>query len=375
MSPLTHVYPHLTPGPPDLYSLLPSPVRVSRCHVVGITAIETIEETEEEMTEDGDSSKSPSPFHGFGEDLQPVSASSSKTSSTSHKSYFEMTEVNTVRSRSVTPPLVGYSSDLEPQTALVSTPVKGPRLPRFSPSDEMSRSPVNKCTATSNQPRKLHYQQLDPAAMFECTKCENMFVDYQDVLDHVDTFHPSLDTMSAIRRPEAMFLVSMECLMCRVRVVGSREQRLMLDHILVEHGDKMAERDNILWSCRMCDTQEEDEDTILKHVRERHEEKKFRAIDRPEENQPFIKRFKVEVEKRLRNIGSVSDKFNDTTLSEDEGDPNEDDLETEDKEREVEITVSRGQRLAVMKYNLEMLLKETKDLKRVLVTEENNNDV
>ena len=211
--------------------------------------------------------------------------------------------------------------------------------------------------------------------MFECTKCENMFVDYQDVLDHVDTFHPSLDTMSAIRRPEARFLVSMECLVCRVRVVGSREQRLMLDHILVEHGDKMAERDNILWSCRMCDTQEEDEDTILKHVRERHEEKKFRAIDRPEENQPFIKRFKAEVERRLRNIGSVSDKFNDTTLSENEEGPNEDDLETEDKEREVEVTVGRGQRLGVMKYNLELLLKETRDLKRVLVTEENNNDV
>ena len=50
-------------------------------------------------------------------------------------------------------------------------------------------------------------------------------------------------------------------------------------------------------------------------------------------------------------------------------------METEDKEREVEVTVGRGQRLGVMKYNLELLLKETRDLKRVLVTEENNNDV
>jgi len=371
MVPLTHVYPHPTPGPPDLYSLLPSPVHVTRSpHVSGITAIETIEE---EITDDVDNSKM-SPIHGFGDDLQPVSASSS-----SHKSYHERTEVNTVRSRSVTPPLVGYSSDLEPQTALVSTPVRGLRPPRFSPSDLMSRSPVHECSATSNQ--QLHYQSLDPAAMFECTKCENLFVDYQDVLDHVDTFHPSLDTGAAIRRPGAEFLVTMECLVCRARAVGSREQRLVLDHIRVEHGDKLAERDNILWSCRMCDTQEENEDTILEHVRERHgalEGKQFRAIDRPEVNQPFIKRFKAEVEKRLRNIGPVPDKLSDTTLSENDEDPNEDALESEDKEteeRKVEVTVSRGQRLAVMKYNLELLLKETKDLKRVLVMEENNNDI
>ena len=105
--------------------------------------------------------------------------------------------------------------------------------------------------------------------MFECHKCENLFMDYQDVLDHVDTFHPSLDTMASIRRPEAEFLVSMECLVCRVRVVGSREERLMLDHIMVEHGDKMAETGNITWSCRLCDTQEENEDTILEHIKVR----------------------------------------------------------------------------------------------------------
>lgn len=105
----------------------------------------------------------------------------------------------------------------------------------------------------SYQPRELHYQQFDPAAMFECTKCENMFVEHQDVLD-TWTLHPSLDTMSAIiRMPEARFLVSWSA---RVpgQVVGSREQRLMLDLILVEHGDvRWAERDNI-WSCQTCDT-------------------------------------------------------------------------------------------------------------------------
>ena len=162
----------------------------------------------------------------------------------------------------------------------------------------------------------------------------------------------------------------------------------MLDHIMVEHGDKMAETGNIVWSCRLCDTQEENEDTILEHIKQRHGYleskiggKQSRAIDRPEENQPFIKRFKVEVEKRLRKLAearSVSDKLSDTTLSDDDEDSNEDNLESEDKEideGEVEVTVTRGQRLAVMKYNLECLLKETRDLKRVLVMEENNNDI
>ena len=51
------------------------------------------------------------------------------------------------------------------------------------------------------------------------------------------------------------------------------------------------------------------------------------------------------------------------------------DLLEETDEGEVEVTVTRGQRLAVMKYNLECLLKETRDLKRVLVMEENNNDI
>merc|ERR1712147_168577 len=126
------------------------------------------------------------------------------------------------------------------------------------------------------------------------------------------------------------------------------------------------------------------------HIKERHGyleskigEKPSRAIDRPEENQPFIKRFKAEVEKRLRKLAaarSVSDKLDDTTLSEDDEDSTEDNLESEDKdqetdEREVEVTVTRGQRLAVMKYNLECLLKETRDLKRVLVMEENDNDI
>ena len=41
---LTHIYPHPTPAPPELYSLLPSPVHVTGSrvspHVSGITAIE-----------------------------------------------------------------------------------------------------------------------------------------------------------------------------------------------------------------------------------------------------------------------------------------------------------------------------------------------
>ena len=140
--------------------------------------------------------------------------------------------------------------------------------------------------------------------MFECTKCENLFVDFQDVLDHVETFHPSFDTMAAIRMPETRFLVSMECSVCRDKAVASRDEKLMLDHILVEHGERMVDRENIIWSCRMCDTQEENEETILKHVRERHgsvdrknnlskESSPRRVFDGSEEKQPFIKRFQI----------------------------------------------------------------------------------
>ena len=84
--------------------------------------------------------------------------------------------------------------------------------------------------------------------------------------------------------------------------------------------------------------------------------------------------------RKLAAVRSVSDKLNDTTLSEDDEDSIKDNLESEDKDQEtdegeIEVTVTRGQRLAVMKYNLECLLKETRDLKRVLVMEENNNDI
>ena len=76
------------------------------------------------------------------------------------------------------------------------------------------------------------------------------------------------------------------------------------DHILVKHGERIVDRENIIWSCRMCDTQEENEETILKHVRERHgsvdrknnlskESSPRRVFDGSEEKQPFIKRFQI----------------------------------------------------------------------------------
>ena len=136
----------------------------------------------------------------------------------------------------------------------------------------------------------------------------------------------------------------------------------------------------------MCDTQEENEETILKHVRERHgsvdrknnlsnESSPRRVFDGSDEKQPFIKRFKLEVEKRLRDNAkakSVSDEANDPSSSDNGED--ESDIEDKEQERNPENVLTRGQRLALMKSQLELLLKETKDLKRFLVMEENNND-
>ena len=397
---LTHIYPHPSAAPPELYSLLPSPVHVTRSrvspHVSGITAIE--EDLEDEMSNERDGSSSP-PFYGFSDsDLFPDSASSLKTSPVSSQctgkgpigkdnpqKECRQTE-EAVRSRSITPPLFGFKSNLQSMTALASTPVKGlsPSLPIFSPSNLTFRSPAHEHSVDSNHLAKLQYP--NPAAMFECTKCENLFVDYQDVLDHVDTFHPIPDTMSAIRRPEAEFLVSMECPVCRDKVVGSRDERLMLDHILVEHGERMAERENIIWNCRICDTQAENDDTILEHIRDchgsinrRNDPSPKRVSDGCDVNQPFIKRFKAEVTKRLRDYATIrsgSDKMNDPTSSENDEDEL-DEPENEYKEQEtgtdLEGVLTRGQRLSVMKSQLELLLKETKDLKRLLVIEENNN--
>ena len=399
-APLTHIYPHRAAAAPDLYSLLPAPVHVTTTpvspRVSGITAIEAIkDDDDDELTHNRADSSSP-PFHGFSDsELQPNSSYSLKTSPVSRQCTVsdcitqtekKKSKEKAIRSRSITPPLTGYNSDLEPQTALVSTPIKGtsPSIPMFSPSNQTSRSPAHEHSVA---PNRLQYQQIDPATMFECTKCENLFVDFQDVLDHVDTFHPGLDTMAAIRRPEARFLVTMECPVCRDRAVASRDERLMLDHILVKHGERMVDRENIIWSCRMCDTQAENEDTILKHVRERHgsvdrknnlskESSPRREFDGSEEKQPFIKRFKLEVEKRVRDYAearSVSEEINDSS-----SENGEDESDNEDKEQETgrnpENVLTRGQRLAVMKSQLELLLKETKDLKRFLVMEENNND-
>ena len=401
---LTHIYPHPTPAPPELYSLLPSPVHVTGSrvspHVSGITAIE--EDLEDEISNERAGSSSP-PFYGFSDsDLFPDSASSLKTSPVSSQctgtgpigkdnpqteSTLRQTKEEALRSRSITPPLFGFNSNLQSITALASTPVKGmsPSLPLFSPSNQTFRSPAHEHSVDSNHLAEPQFP--NPAAMFECTKCENLFVDYQDVLDHVDTFHPIPDTMSAIRRPEAEFLVSMECPVCRDKVVGSREERLMLDHILVKHGERMAKREDIIWNCRICDTQAENDDTILEHIRDRHgsvdrrnDPSPKRVSDGCDVNQPFIKRFKAEVEKRLRNydtIRSVSDKMNDQTSSENDEDEL-DEQENEYKEQEAgtdpEGVLTRGQRLSVMKAQLELLLKETKDLKRFLVMEENNNN-
>ena len=64
--------------------------------------------------------------------------------------------------------------------------------------------------------------------MSVCSKCENLYVDFRDVLDHhVDTFHPDLDTMAAVRRPEVRFLVTMECPVCRDRAMAGRDEKLM----------------------------------------------------------------------------------------------------------------------------------------------------
>ena len=71
--------------------------------------------------------------------------------------------------------------------------------------------------------------------------------------------------------------------------------------------------------------------------------------------------------------------MNDQTSSEnDEDELDEQENENKDKEQETktdpEGVLTRGQRLSVMKAQLELLLKETKDLKRFLVMEENNNN-
>ena len=376
-TPLYHAD-HVAPGPADLHSLLPPPARVTH--------------TREDETFDTNSNSPP--FYGFSDSFLQSDSASVSTSPTSQPLLGSMigqqiemrrsvSKDGLTRSDSMTPPLAGYNSDLQPDSAVVSTPVKvGASLPKFSP------APPPPETA---DPR-LHYHQLDPGAMFECTKCENLFVDYQDVLDHVDTFHPSLDTDPVIREPEPGYLVSQECSLCRARVVGSREVRLMLDHLLVEHGEGMVERDNILWSCRMCDTQAQSEETMVIHVRENHASRKRKqeaspmpADDSCNGNQPFIKRFKAEVEKRLRklrsdyaNDKSVPDSLetdseeNDSTFS-DGGELEKDEGLVETKSTKDEDQSSRSQRLTMLKYNLEVLLEETKDLKRLLVIEKNNN--
>ena len=69
---------------------------------------------------------------------------------------------------------------------------------------------------------------------------------------------------------------------------------------------------------------------------------------------------------------SVPDEVNDPSSSDNGED--ESDIEDKEQERNPENVLTRGQRLALMKSQLELLLKETKDLKRFLVMEENNND-
>ena len=64
------------------------------------------------------------------------------------------------------------------------------------------------------------------------------------------------------------------------------------------NSSRLAKRKDIIWNCRICDTQAENEDTILEHIRDRHgsvdrrnDPSPIRVSDVCDVNLPFIKRF------------------------------------------------------------------------------------